>query len=134
MDTSSTPELEFLDHIIKLIVTVPEEVVIDRKVDDLGVLITLKVAKEDMGRIIGKDGQTAKAIRTLLRAIGSRNDMRINMKILEPEDEEGMAPAASEEMPAAEEAPAAEAPAEEAPVEEAPAEEEPLVDDPASEV
>jgi len=131
MDTS-TPEVEFLDHIVKLIVTVPDEVEIVRSVDDLGVLITLKVAKEDMGRVIGKDGQTAKAIRTLLRAIGSRNDMRINMKILEPE-EDAMAAPASDDAPAkcpdcgaemteghvcatpAEEAPAADEPASEAP-------------------
>ena len=78
----------FLDYIIKMIVTKPEAVEITRSVDDLGVLITLKVDKEDMGRIIGKDGQTAKAIRTLLRVIGSRNNERVNMKILEPEGSE----------------------------------------------
>lgn len=78
-------ELQFLDQLIKLIVTNPGEVEISRSVDDLGVLITLKVSKDDMGRIIGKDGQTAKAIRTLLRVIGSRNNQRVNMKILEPE-------------------------------------------------
>ncbi len=78
----------FLDMIIKLIVTEPGAVEITRTVDDLGVLITLKVSKEDMGRVIGKDGQTAKAIRTLLRAIGSRNNVRVNMKILEPEGSE----------------------------------------------
>lgn len=83
--TENKMEQEFLDHIIKLIVTKPEEVEISRSVDDLGVLITLKVSKEDMGRIIGKEGQTAKAIRTLLRVIGSRNNERVNLKILEPE-------------------------------------------------
>jgi len=83
--TENRMEQEFLDHIIKLIVTKPEEVEINRSVDDLGVLITLKVSKEDMGRIIGKEGQTAKAIRTLLRVIGSRNNQRVNVKILEPE-------------------------------------------------
>jgi predicted RNA-binding protein YlqC (UPF0109 family) len=83
--TENKMEQEFLDHIIKLIVTKPEEVEISRSVDELGVLITLKVSKEDMGRIIGKEGQTAKAIRTLLRVIGSRNNERVNLKILEPE-------------------------------------------------
>lgn len=106
----------FLDMIIKLIVTEPEQVEITRTVDDLGVLITLKVSKDDMGRVIGKDGQTAKAIRTLLRAIGSRNNVRVNMKILEPEgsemnfggDEapvEHSAPAEEADAPQAEEAP-----------------------------
>jgi predicted RNA-binding protein YlqC (UPF0109 family) len=108
----------FLEMIIKLIVTVPGEVEITRTVDDLGVLITLKVSKEDMGRVIGKDGQTAKAIRTLLRAIGSRNNIRVNMKILEPEGSEmGMdAPAAQAptETTSMEESAPAEAPVEEA--------------------
>lgn len=86
MDTPENQmELQFLDQLIKWIVTNPAEVEISRTVDELGVLITLKVSKEDMGRIIGKDGQTAKAIRTLLRVIGSRNNQRVNMKILEPE-------------------------------------------------
>ena len=109
----------FLEYIIQHIVTKPEAVVITRTVDDLGVLITLTVDQEDMGRIIGKDGQTAKAIRTLLRVIGSRNNERVNMKILEPEGSEGPpareetpAPEASEEAPAAEEKPAEEKPAE----------------------
>ena len=86
---ADTPQDQaFLEYIIKLIVTNQGAVEITRTIDDLGVLITLKVAKEDMGRIIGKDGQTAKAIRTLLRAIGSRNEQRVNMKILEPEGSE----------------------------------------------
>jgi predicted RNA-binding protein YlqC (UPF0109 family) len=83
--TESTTEQDFLGHLIKLIVTEPDQVEITRTVDDLGVLITLKVSKDDMGRIIGKEGQTAKAIRTILRVIGSRNNQRVNMKILEPE-------------------------------------------------
>lgn len=88
MDTNTHQDQAFLQHIIELIVTEPEKVEITRTVDDLGVLITLKVSKDDMGRVIGKDGQTAKAIRTLLRAIGSRNNTRVNMKILEPEGSE----------------------------------------------
>ena len=78
-------EQQFLEHIVKLIVTKPEAVEITRTVDDLGTLLTLKVDKEDMGRIIGKDGQTAKSIRTMLRVIGSRNEQRVNLKVLEPE-------------------------------------------------
>lgn len=79
------PDQQFLEYIVKLIVTKPDQIVITRTIDDLGVLLILKVDKEDMGRIIGKDGQTAKAMRTLLRAIGSRNNLRVNMKIIEPE-------------------------------------------------
>lgn len=79
------PDQAFLEYIVKAIVADPSQVEITRTVDDLGVLITLKVGKDDMGRIIGKEGQTAKALRTLLRVIGSRNNLRVNMKILEPE-------------------------------------------------
>lgn len=79
------PDQTFLEYIVKAIVADPSQVEITRTVDDLGVLITLKVGKDDMGRIIGKEGQTAKALRTLLRVIGSRNNLRVNMKILEPE-------------------------------------------------
>jgi predicted RNA-binding protein YlqC (UPF0109 family) len=87
----------FLEYVIKQIVLHPDKVEITRVIDDLGVLITLKVDPEDMGRIIGKEGQTAKALRTLLRVIGSRNNQRVNMKIIEPEGGMGMATAALEE-------------------------------------
>ena len=80
---------DFIEFIVKSIVDHPEEVKIDRVVDDLGVLITLEVTKEDMGKIIGKDGKTAKAMRVLLRLIGSKNEERVNLKILEPGGEEG---------------------------------------------
>jgi len=112
-----TTDQAFLEYVIKMIVTKPDAVEITRTVDDLGVLITLKVDKEDMGRIIGKDGQTAKAIRTLLRVIGSRNNERVNMKILEPEGSE----MGESFNPEADSAPAPAAPAPEAPAEEAPA-------------
>ncbi len=79
---------DFIEFVVKNIVDSPEEVVIDRTIDDLGILITLKVAKDDMGKIIGKNGQTAKAIRVLLRLIGSKNEERVNLKILEPEGSE----------------------------------------------
>jgi len=75
----------FVEQIVKQIVEKPEEVVVERKVDEMGVLITLKVSKDDMGKIIGKGGQTAKAIRVLLRVIGSKNNSRVNLKIVEPE-------------------------------------------------
>ena len=66
----------------------PGAVDIKSRVDEMGVLLTVKVDRVDMGMIIGKAGETAKAIRTLLRAIGSRNEQRVNMKILEPEGSE----------------------------------------------
>lgn len=80
---------DFIEFIVKSIVDNPDEVVIDRNVDELGVLITLKVNKDDMGKIIGKDGKTAKAMRVLLRLIGSKNEERVNLKILEPGEEAG---------------------------------------------
>ena len=76
----------FVEQIVKQIVEKPDEVVVERTVDEMGVLITLKVAKDDMGKIIGKEGQTAKAIRVLLRVIGSKNNSRVNLKIVEPDE------------------------------------------------
>lgn len=76
---------DFILFFIKEVVTKPEEVVLTRAVDELGVLLTLQVAKDDMGRVIGKNGQTAKALRILLRVIGSKNNARVNLKIVEPD-------------------------------------------------
>jgi predicted RNA-binding protein YlqC (UPF0109 family) len=76
---------EFIEFVVKNIVDHPEEVVVEQTVDDLGVLITLKVNKEDMGKIIGKAGQTAKSLRVLLRMMGAKLDARYNLKIIEPE-------------------------------------------------
>ncbi len=75
---------EFLEYVIKSLVDHPEDVKTDRKVDEMGVLITLDVNPEDMGKIIGRSGNTAKAIRTLLRVVGMKNDARVNLKINEP--------------------------------------------------
>jgi uncharacterized protein len=88
MADTTGADRDFVEFIVKQIVEKPDEVVVERTVDEMGVLITLKVAKEDMGKIIGKDGQTAKAIRILLRIIGSKNNSRVNLKIVEPEKEE----------------------------------------------
>ncbi len=85
---SLDPEMQardFIEYIVKLIVDHPDEVTVTQTVDDLGVLISLKVNKEDMGKIIGKEGQTAKALRVLLRMMGAKRDQRYNMKIIEPE-------------------------------------------------
>ncbi len=80
----------FLEYVVKALVDNPNDVVIDRTVDEMGVLITLTVNPADMGKIIGRMGNTAKAIRTLLRIIGMKNNARVNLKINEPEG--GMKP------------------------------------------
>ncbi len=75
---------DFLEYVVKSLVDHPEDVKVDRTVDEMGVLITLDVNKEDMGKIIGRNGNTAKAIRTLLRVVGMKNQARVNLKINEP--------------------------------------------------
>jgi len=75
----------FLESVVKALVDNPDDVRIDRKVDEMGVLLTLDVNSEDMGKVIGKSGNTAKAIRTLLRVVGMKNNARVNLKINEPE-------------------------------------------------
>ncbi|MCG2690284.1 RNA-binding protein [bacterium (Candidatus Gribaldobacteria) CG10_big_fil_rev_8_21_14_0_10_37_21] len=76
---------EFLEFLIKALVDNPSDVSVDRKVDEMGVLLTLKVNPEDMGQIIGKAGSTARAIRNLVRIVGLKNHARVNLKIEEPE-------------------------------------------------
>jgi len=76
---------EFLEFVTKSIVTHPDDVKVERTVDERGVLLTLKINQEDMGYIIGRRGQTAQAIRTLLRIVGAQNNARVNLKIFEPE-------------------------------------------------
>jgi len=75
---------EFLDYVVRALVDKPEAVKIDRKVDEMGVLLTLEVDSIDMGKIIGRQGNTAKAIRTLLRVVGMKFNARVNLKINEP--------------------------------------------------
>lgn len=79
------PDKEFVEFVVKALVDHPDKVKIDRKIDEMGVLITLDVDPSDMGQIIGRQGQTAKAIRTLLKVIGAKNRARVNLKIVEPE-------------------------------------------------
>lgn len=76
---------EFVEFVSKLLVDHPEDVKVERRIDEMGVLITLDVNAQDMGMIIGRDGATAKALRTLLRVIGARHNARVNLKINEPE-------------------------------------------------
>ncbi len=92
-------DVEFLEYVVKELVDNPEAVKVERKVDEMGVLITLDVAPEDMGKIIGKSGNTAKAIRTLLRVVGMKNNSRVNLKINEPEGSTRPAPSTNYETP-----------------------------------
>ncbi len=75
---------QFVEMIVKAIVDSPDQVKTERTVDEMGVLITLWVAPDDMSKIIGKEGRTAKALRTLLRVLGAKNNSRVNLKIDEP--------------------------------------------------
>jgi|SRR3989344_3490968 len=84
---------EFLEYVIKSLVDHPEDVKTERKVDEMGVLVSLTVNPQDMGQIIGKRGSTARSIRSLLRIVGLKHNARVNLKIEEPEG--GMRSAAS---------------------------------------
>ena len=80
---------EFLENLVKGLVNHPDDVKVERKVDEMGVLLSLKVNPEDMGQIIGRQGSTARAIRTLVRIVGLKNHARVNLKIEEPEGGRG---------------------------------------------
>ncbi len=83
---------QFVEFVVKALVDHPEDVRTERKVDEMGVLITLFLNSQDFGQVIGRNGQTAKAIRTLLRIVGAKNRARVNLKIYEPEREQGSRP------------------------------------------
>ncbi|MDO8559901.1 MAG: KH domain-containing protein [bacterium] len=76
---------EFVEYIVRGIVNHPEDVKVERTVDEMGVLLTLHVNPEDMGYVIGRQGQTARSIRTLLKIVGAKSNARVNLKIYEPE-------------------------------------------------
>lgn len=78
----STIDQQFIEYIVKSVVGHPDDVVIERIIDEKGVLLTLTVNPEDLGRVIGKRGVTAQSLRTLLRALGTKNDARYNLKIV----------------------------------------------------
>ncbi len=88
---------EFLEMVVKSIVNNPNDVAVDRTIDERGVLLTLKTNPADMGYVIGRKGQTAQSIRTLLKIIGAKNNERVNMKIYEPDRPERMASEETEE-------------------------------------
>lgn len=77
-------DVGFLEYVVKALVTHPDDIKIKRTVDEMGVLMTLDVHPDDMGKVIGRSGNTAKAIRILLRVVGMKNNARINLKINEP--------------------------------------------------
>ena len=77
---------QFLETVVKQIVGNPDDVVVDRAIDERGVLLTLKINPADMGYVIGRKGQTAQAIRTLLKIVGAKNNSRVNLKIYDPEE------------------------------------------------
>ena len=82
----STIDQQFVEYIVKSVVENPDDVVVDRIIDEKGVLLTLTVNPEDLGRVIGKRGITAQSLRTLLRALGTKNDARYNLKIVNNDD------------------------------------------------
>ena len=82
----ATIDQQFVEYIVKTLVNNPDKVSIDRTIDEKGVLLSLEVDPEDVGRIIGRRGATAQSIRTLLRALGTKNDARYNLKIVNNDD------------------------------------------------
>ena len=98
----ATIDQQFVEYIVKTLVNNPDKVTIDRTIDEKGVLLSLEVDPEDVGRIIGRRGATAQSIRTLLRALGTKNDARYNLKIVnnddfEPAEKKAEAPEAADD-------------------------------------
>jgi len=85
----STIDQQFIEYIVKSVVGHPDDVFVDRIIDEKGVLLTLTVNPEDLGRVIGKRGVTAQSLRTLLRALGTKNDARYNLKIVNNDGQVG---------------------------------------------
>jgi uncharacterized protein len=83
----STIDQQFVEYIVKSLVGHPDDVVVERIIDEKGVLLSLTVNPDDLGRVIGKRGVTAQSLRTLLRALGTKNDARYNLKIVNNDDE-----------------------------------------------
>ena len=96
---------QFIEYVVKSLVSKPDAVHIDRRIDEKGVLLELTVDPEDLGRVIGKRGATAQSLRTLLRALGTKNDARYNLKIIDngvgpaPSSSPSPAPVANDDQP-----------------------------------
>lgn len=82
-------DTQFLGHIVKGLVEHPDDVTITRSTDEMGVLLSVKVNEADMGNVIGRSGETAKSVRTLLRHYGMKKGERVSVKILEPNEKSG---------------------------------------------
>ena len=78
----ATIDQQFVEYVVKSLVEHPDDVVVDRVIDEKGVLLTLTVNPEDLGRVIGRRGSTAQSLRTLLRALGTKNSARYNLKVV----------------------------------------------------
>ena len=89
----ATIDQQFVEYVIKNLVNHPDDVTVDRKIDEKGVLLTLTVNPEDLGRVIGRRGSTAQSLRTLLRALGTKNDAHCNLKIVNNDDQSTVAEA-----------------------------------------
>lgn len=83
MSDSKTIDQQFIEYVVQSLVSKPEAVVVERTIDEKGVLLTLTVDPEDLGRVIGKRGATAQSLRTLLRALGTKQEARYNLKIVD---------------------------------------------------
>ena len=83
--TTTIPGLDFLQYVLASLVEDRDELHVEGRIDDLGILLVVRVSERDMGKLIGKGGQTVKALRTLIRVIGGNTSQRINIKILEPD-------------------------------------------------
>ncbi|MFI5212504.1 MAG: KH domain-containing protein [Candidatus Saccharimonadales bacterium] len=95
----STIDQQFVEYIVKSLVGHPDDVVVERIIDEKGVLLTLTVNPEDLGRVIGKRGVTAQSLRTLLRALGTKNDARYNLKIINNDDDREHYTISSDDQP-----------------------------------
>ena len=95
----STIDQQFVEYIVKSLVGNPDDVQVERLIDEKGVLLTLTVNPEDLGRVIGKRGATAQSLRTLLRALGTKNDARYNLKIVNNDDERESYTVSSDDEP-----------------------------------
>jgi len=109
----STIDQQFIEYIVKSVVGNPDDVIVERIIDEKGVLLTLTVNPEDLGRVIGKRGVTAQSLRTLLRALGTKNDARYNLKIVNNDGQEGATISSHDENQAPIDAPISDAPANE---------------------
>lgn len=96
---SNSIDQQFVEYVVKSLVSNPDAVIVDRRIDEKGVLLELTVDPEDLGRVIGKRGATAQSLRTLLRALGTKNEARYNLKIVDNGiDSESRTPAISDDI------------------------------------